>query len=178
MIIKRCCVHILENDPIYEGITGQEEYHEEGRQGITNVLSLRRFIRASDSGKRLICEARHIAYPEGVSRTSLPITVNCRFSARFVFCSNFDGVLIYDFAVAPQALPETTIHGLILGRTVDISLVIHSNPPPRTYWTVEGIEIEEGHENDRYAARIPEPLVSLLEFTPILSQTYILMLYF
>ncbi|XP_055620248.1 fasciclin-3-like isoform X3 [Toxorhynchites rutilus septentrionalis] len=126
----------LENEPIYEGITPQQEFIEEGREGITNVLSLRRFIHASDSGKRLICEAKHIAYADGVSRTSLPITVN----------------------FAPQALPETTIHGLMLGRTVDISLMIHSNPPPRTYWTVEGIEIEEGHESDRYAARIPEPL--------------------
>ncbi|XP_058826591.1 fasciclin-3-like isoform X2 [Topomyia yanbarensis] len=126
----------LEDEPIYQGVSQQQEFEEEGQNGVTNELALHRFIQASDSGKRLICEAKHIAYPEGISRTFLQITVN----------------------FAPQALPETTVHGLTLGRTVDVTLTIRSNPSPRTFWTVDGVEIEQGLESGRFSARVPEPL--------------------
>ncbi|XP_058459417.1 fasciclin-3-like isoform X2 [Malaya genurostris] len=126
----------LDDEPIYQGVSQPQEFEEEGHNGLTNTLSLQRFIQASDSGKRLRCEAKHIAYPEGASRTFLQITVN----------------------FAPQALPETTVHGLTLGRTVDVTLTIRSNPSPRTFWTVEGVEIEQGLESGRYSARVPEPL--------------------
>lgn len=61
---------------------------------------------------------------------------------------------------APQALPETTVHGLTLGRTVDVTVQIHANPAPRVMWVVDGMTIEQGQEHDRYAARVPERLVS------------------
>ncbi|XP_065089730.1 fasciclin-3-like isoform X2 [Ochlerotatus camptorhynchus] len=124
----------LDNEPIYEGVS-QPEYREE-EQGYSVFVSLRRIIHASDSGKRLICRAKHIAYPEGMSETSLQITVN----------------------YAPQALPETIVPSLTVGRTVDVTIEILSNPAPQIAWTVDGMTIEQGREFERYAARVPERL--------------------
>lgn len=65
---------------------------------------------------------------------------------------------------APQALPETTVHGLTLGRTVDVTVAIQANPAPHVLWVVDGMSIEQGQEHDRYAARVPERLVSCFLF--------------
>lgn len=70
--------------------------------------------------------------------------------------------LLFKIVVPPLYLPEHTIHGLTLGRTVDVTLVIEANPKPRTHWTVDGVGIEEGTEQDRFAARVPEQLVSCI----------------
>ncbi|XP_055530599.1 fasciclin-3-like isoform X5 [Wyeomyia smithii] len=126
----------LEDEPLFQGVGRPQETQEADQPGVTNILTLERSIQASDSGKRLICEAKHIAYPERVSKTSRQITVN----------------------FAPQALPETTVHGLTLGRTVDVTITIRSNPLPHAYWSVDGVEIEQGMESGRLSARIPEPL--------------------
>ncbi|XP_053684235.1 fasciclin-3-like isoform X2 [Sabethes cyaneus] len=126
----------MEDEPIFQGVLAPQEFQEEDQPGVTSVLTLHRSIQASDSGKRLFCEAKHIAYPEKVSKTSRQIIVN----------------------FAPQALPETTVHGLTLGRTVDVTITIRSNPLPHAYWTVDGVEIEQGLESGRYSARIPESL--------------------
>ncbi|XP_053693731.1 fasciclin-3-like [Sabethes cyaneus] len=126
----------LEDEPIFQGVSSPQEYKDEGQPGITNVLTLQRSIQAADSGKRLVCEAKHIAYPDGVAKFQRKIYVN----------------------FAPQALPETTVHGLTLGRTVDVTVTISSNPSPRTSWMVDGDEIEQGMENGRYAAHVPVPL--------------------
>ncbi|XP_062564234.1 fasciclin-3-like isoform X2 [Armigeres subalbatus] len=125
----------LDNEPIYEGVS-QPEYQEEENQGYSVYVTLRRHILASDSGKHLICRAKHVAYRDEMSETSLQIVVN----------------------YAPQALPETTVHGLTLGRTVDVTVAIHANPMPQVTWTVDGVTIEQGQEHDRYAARVPERL--------------------
>ncbi|XP_021709283.1 fasciclin-3 isoform X2 [Aedes aegypti] len=125
----------LDDEPIYEGVS-QPEYHEENNQGYSVYVTLRRHILASDSGKRLICRAKHVAYPDEMSETSLQIVVN----------------------YAPQALPETTVHGLTLGRTVDVTVAIQANPAPHVLWVVDGMSIEQGQEHDRYAARVPERL--------------------
>uniref|UniRef100_A0A023EQ35 Putative cell adhesion molecule 4 n=1 Tax=Aedes albopictus TaxID=7160 RepID=A0A023EQ35_AEDAL len=125
----------LDDEPIYDGIS-QPEYHEENNQGYSVYVTLRRHILASDSGKRLICRAKHVAYRDEMAETSLQIIVN----------------------YAPQALPETTVHGLTLGRTVDVTVQIHANPAPRVMWVVDGMTIEQGQEHDRYAARVPERL--------------------
>ncbi|XP_029731676.1 fasciclin-3 isoform X2 [Aedes albopictus] len=125
----------LDDEPIYNGIS-QPEYHEENNQGYSVYVTLRRHILASDSGKRLICRAKHVAYRDEMAETSLQIIVN----------------------YAPQALPETTVHGLTLGRTVDVTVQIHANPAPRVMWVVDGMTIEQGQEHDRYAARVPERL--------------------
>lgn len=125
----------LDNEPIYEGVS-QPEYQEEDNQGYSVYVTLRRHILASDSGKHLICRAKHVAYRDEMSETSLQIVVN----------------------YAPQALPETTVHGLTLGRTVDVTVAIHANPMPQVTWTVDGVTIEQGQEHDRYAARVPERL--------------------
>ncbi|XP_038107196.1 fasciclin-3 isoform X2 [Culex quinquefasciatus] len=126
----------LENDPIYDGVDKQQDFEQDGTTG--TALTLRRIINGNDNGKRLICQARHLAYPEGSSQTSLQLAVS----------------------FPPLYLPEHTIHGLTLGRTVDVTLVIEANPKPRTHWTVDGVGIEEGTEQDRFAARVPEQLES------------------
>lgn len=125
----------LDDEPIYDGVS-QPEYNEENNQGYSVYVTLRRYIQASDSGKRLICRAKHIAYRDEMAETSLQIIVN----------------------YAPQALPEMTVRGLTLGRTVDVTLAIHANPAPHVMWVVDGVTIEQGQEHDRYAARVPERL--------------------
>lgn len=126
----------LENDPIYDGVEKQQPFEQDGNVG--TVLTLHRIINGNDNGKRLICRANHLAYAEGTSETSLQLAVS----------------------FPPLYLPEHTIHGLTLGRTVDVTLVIEANPKPRTHWTIDGVGIEEGTEHDRFAARVPEQLES------------------
>lgn len=65
-----------DDEPIYDGIS-QPEYHEENNQGYSVYVTLRRHILASDSGKRLICRAKHVAYRDEMAETSLQIIVNC-----------------------------------------------------------------------------------------------------
>uniref|UniRef100_A0A182NQB3 Ig-like domain-containing protein n=1 Tax=Anopheles dirus TaxID=7168 RepID=A0A182NQB3_9DIPT len=98
--------------------------------------SLTRTIRAEDNEKRLTCQAQHVAYPEGVSRTHLILTVNFQ----------------------PQALPEQTVYGLQLGRTATVSVVIKANPAPRVLWSIEGMGYHQGTEQGRYAVPNPEAL--------------------
>ncbi|XP_055589754.1 fasciclin-3-like isoform X2 [Uranotaenia lowii] len=126
----------LDDEPIYQGVSTQQEVQEEGYDTPSQILELSRFIHADDSGRNLVCEAKHQAYPDGVSRTRLPINVN----------------------FPPQYLPETTVHGLTLGRTVEVTVMIRAKPAPSVMWTVDGLTIEQGHQIDRYEAPIPVPL--------------------
>uniref|UniRef100_A0A182PZV0 Ig-like domain-containing protein n=1 Tax=Anopheles farauti TaxID=69004 RepID=A0A182PZV0_9DIPT len=130
----------LDQEPIYEGVRpGEpEEHYDEpsNKRSFTASSMLARTIRAEDNGKRLTCQAQHVAYPEGVSRTDLILTVNFQ----------------------PQALPDQTVYGLQLGRTATVSLVIKANPAPRVLWNVDGIDYHQGTEQGRYAVPIPEAM--------------------
>ncbi|XP_053680822.1 fasciclin-3-like [Anopheles nili] len=130
----------LDQEQIYEGVrpVEPEEYFDEGvnKRFFTAKSVLTRSIRAEDNGKRLTCQAQHLAYPEGVSRTDLILNVNFQ----------------------PQALPDQTVYGLQLGRTATVSVVIKANPAPRILWTVDGIDYQQGMEQGRYAVPLPEGL--------------------
>lgn len=130
----------LDNEQIYQGvrpIEPEENFDEaSGKRYFTAVSTLTHTVRAEDNGKRLTCQAEHLAYPDGVSRTDLVLSVNFQ----------------------PQALPDQTIYGLQLGRTATASLVIKANPPPTIMWNIDGIDHHQGAENGRYAVPNPEAL--------------------
>uniref|UniRef100_A0A182W9F8 Ig-like domain-containing protein n=1 Tax=Anopheles minimus TaxID=112268 RepID=A0A182W9F8_9DIPT len=130
----------LDQEPIYEGVKldKPEESIDDrsNKRYFTASSTLTRSIRAEDNGKRLTCQAEHIAYPEQVSRTDLVMNVNFQ----------------------PQALPEQVVYGLQLGRTATASMVIKANPSPRVLWTIDGIDYHQGTEQGRYAVPIPEAL--------------------
>ncbi|XP_053668202.1 fasciclin-3-like [Anopheles marshallii] len=130
----------LDQEPIYEGVKldKPEEYFDErsNKRYFTASSTLTRSIRAEDNGKRLTCQAEHIAYQERFSRTDLIMNVNFQ----------------------PQALPDQVVYGLQLGRTATASMVIKANPSPRVLWNIDGIDYHQGTEQGRYAVPIPEAL--------------------
>uniref|UniRef100_A0A182NP83 Ig-like domain-containing protein n=1 Tax=Anopheles dirus TaxID=7168 RepID=A0A182NP83_9DIPT len=130
----------LDQEPIYEGVrpVEPEEYYDErsSKRFFTASSVLTRTIRAEDNGKRLTCQAQHVAYPEGVSHTNVILTVNFQ----------------------PQALPEQTVYGLQLGRTATVSVAIKANPAPRVLWNIDGMDYLQGTEQGRYAVPNPEAL--------------------
>ncbi|XP_049543204.1 fasciclin-3-like isoform X3 [Anopheles darlingi] len=131
---------LLDNEPIYEQVHPQqpEEYFDErsNKRYFTAKSLLVRTIRAEDNGKRLTCQAQHMAYPQGVSLTDLVLNVNFQ----------------------PQALQDQVIYGLQVGRTSVATVTIISNPPPTVFWNIDGIDYHQGTENGRFAVPIPEPL--------------------
>uniref|UniRef100_A0A2M4A871 Putative cell adhesion molecule 4 n=3 Tax=Anopheles triannulatus TaxID=58253 RepID=A0A2M4A871_9DIPT len=132
---------LLDNEPIYEQVQPQrpEEYFDEhsNKRYFTARSLLVRTIRAEDNGKRLTCQAQHMAYPQGgVSMTDLVLNVNFQ----------------------PQALQDQVIYGLQVGRTGVATVTIISNPPPTVFWNIDGIDYHQGTENGRFAVPIPEPL--------------------
>uniref|UniRef100_A0A4Y0BIV4 Ig-like domain-containing protein n=1 Tax=Anopheles funestus TaxID=62324 RepID=A0A4Y0BIV4_ANOFN len=130
----------LDQEPIYEGVKldKPEEYFDEqsNKRYFTASSTLTRSIRAEDNGKRLTCQAEHIAYSDKLSRTDLIMNVNFQ----------------------PQALPEQIVYGLQLGRTATASMVIKANPSPRVLWNIDGMDYHQGTEQGRYAVPIPEAL--------------------
>ncbi|XP_058065868.1 fasciclin-3-like isoform X2 [Anopheles bellator] len=130
----------LDNEPIYERVHPEqpEEYFDDrsNKRVFSATSVLVRSIRAEDNGKRLTCQAQHMAYPEGVSRTDLVLNVNFQ----------------------PQALPDQVVYGLQLGRTGSASVVVIANPPPKVFWNIDGVDYQQGTEQGRYAVPIPEPL--------------------
>uniref|UniRef100_A0A182K1W7 Ig-like domain-containing protein n=1 Tax=Anopheles christyi TaxID=43041 RepID=A0A182K1W7_9DIPT len=131
----------LDQEQIYEGVKfplEPEEYYDErsNKRFFTASSTLTRSIRAEDNGKRLTCQAQHLAYPEGVSRTDLILDVNFQ----------------------PQALPDQVVYGLQLGRTATASMIIKANPSPRVMWNIDGTDYHQGTEQGRYAVPIPEAL--------------------
>ncbi|XP_061513765.1 fasciclin-3 isoform X1 [Anopheles gambiae] len=131
----------LDQEQIYEGVQFPEvpeEYYDErsNKHMFTATSTLKRAVRAEDNGKRLTCQAQHLAYPEGVSRTDLILDVNFQ----------------------PQALPDQVVYGLQLGRTATASMVIKANPSPHVMWNIDGTDYHQGTEQGRYAVPIPEAL--------------------
>ncbi|XP_040164460.1 fasciclin-3 isoform X2 [Anopheles arabiensis] len=131
----------LDQEQIYEGVQfpeAPEEYYDErsNKHMFTATSTLKRAVRAEDNGKRLTCQAQHLAYPEGVSRTDLILDVNFQ----------------------PQALPDQVVYGLQLGRTATASMVIKANPSPHVMWNIDGTDYHQGTEQGRYAVPIPEAL--------------------
>ncbi|XP_050095176.1 fasciclin-3-like isoform X3 [Anopheles aquasalis] len=131
---------LLDNEPIYEQVHPQkpeEQFDESSNKRYFTAQSiLVRTIRAEDNGKRLTCQAQHMAYPQGVSNTDLVLNVNFQ----------------------PQALQDQVIYGLQVGRTSVATVTIISNPPPTIFWNIDGIDYHQGTENGRFAVPIPEPL--------------------
>lgn len=64
----------------------------------------------------------------------------------------------------PQQIPEQTIYGAQVDKSVFATVTIQANPRPRTGWFVDGSEISEGTYQDRYEARTPVELVSFFLF--------------
>uniref|UniRef100_A0A2M3YYR6 Putative cell adhesion molecule 4 n=1 Tax=Anopheles braziliensis TaxID=58242 RepID=A0A2M3YYR6_9DIPT len=131
---------LLDNELIYHEVHPQqpEEYFDErsNKRYFTAQSILVRTIRAEDNGKRLTCQAQHMAYPQGVSMTDLVLNVNFQ----------------------PQALQDQVIYGLQVGRTSVATVTIISNPPPTIFWNIDGIDYHQGTENGRFAVPNPEPL--------------------
>ncbi|XP_035784130.1 fasciclin-3-like isoform X3 [Anopheles albimanus] len=130
----------LDNERIYEQVHPQqpEEYFDEvsNKRYFTAQSILVRTIRAEDNGKRLTCQAQHMAYPQGTSMTDLVLNVNFQ----------------------PQALQDQVIYGLQVGRTSVATVTIISNPPPTIFWNIDGVDYHQGTENGRFAVPNPEPL--------------------
>lgn len=62
------------------------------------------------------------------------------------------------FTVRPQPLQENRVYGLPLGQTALINVTITANPRPRIEWSIDGIVIPQGTQNERYESYQPVDL--------------------
>lgn len=125
---------------------GEEEFREQDadtsitEQDGVNIVSSRihRILRADDNLKSLICRVEHAAFENNFTNTSQQLQVN----------------------FPPQALDRNELHigGLTIGSSADIGVTIRSNPRPSLEWTIDGIKMREGTQNQRYVVKNAEQL--------------------
>lgn len=108
-----------------------DAYYNEAVNGDFLVSSvLKRILRAGDNLKALVCRIDHPALQDGFLNTTHQLHVN----------------------YPPQAVsrPELYISGLTIGSSADIELKIRSNPRPNLQWTIDGVALKEGTQNEKY----------------------------
>lgn len=113
-------------------------------QTLTSVtLHLNRRAEVFDDGKRLVCRAWHVGYPE---------TENGTYS---------DAATILNIKYPPVSLPEQRFPGLVLGTTARITIQIQANPQPKISWVIAGQTFDQGAQRDRFIAYEPRQIVSI-----------------
>lgn len=106
---------------------------EEIENELTSVVSIVQFnVTAEDDNKAVVCQARHPGYAEGFSEVKIKLNVNYK----------------------PVELPTQTISQLELGKAMDISVELRSNPKPSSLrWVVGDKKVYYGAETSRYISR-------------------------
>lgn len=92
-------------------------------------------LRAEDDKQNLICRAYHSGYPEGFLDVRQQLNINFR----------------------PVPMSDIFVPSLEIGSTATIGPIqIQANPRPTVRWSVNGVNIEQGQQKERYVA--PEPV--------------------
>lgn len=118
-------------------ITSHDESLTEQNGAEVVISSLHKYyLIASDNLKSLVCRVEHAAFENNFTNTSLQLQVN----------------------YPPQALgrDELKIGGLTIGSSADVQVTIRSNPRPFLEWTIDGIKMKEGTQNQRYVVKNAE----------------------
>jgi len=127
----------LDEEPITEGLSQPRVVdsltgHNTTLYSVAQTLNRR--LKATDDRKFLICRSVHPADQPQEDRFQLQVRYR------------------------PQPSQEINVYGLNLGETALVNVTISANPRPRTEWSIDGLVVPQGAQQDRYESYQPVDL--------------------